>query len=64
MTGDASDALPRLRELADARVTAYLPSGTAEPAGDVLARAATVVYGRTYTADSLRTELATGLPSP
>lgn len=64
MSGDATDALPRLRELADARVLAYLPSGAVEPAGDVLARAFTTTYGRAFTAETLRAELASGLPVP
>jgi hypothetical protein len=35
-----------------------------EPAGDLLARAATTVYGRPYTAASLRAQLETSLPAP
>lgn len=62
--GDASDALPRLRELTDARIMALQPSGVAEPAADILARAVSTVYGRPYTAASLRAELATALPAP
>ncbi len=63
--GDASDALARFRELADPRVSALTPGATAfEPAADVLARAYTTVYGRTFTAASLRTELETALPAP
>lgn len=62
--GDASDALPRLRQLTQARMRAFTPAGIFEPAADVFARAASTVYGRAYTADSLRAELETGLPTP
>lgn len=62
---DASDALPRFRELADPRVSALTPGATMfEPAADVLARAYATVYGRPFTAGSLRTELETALPTP
>jgi hypothetical protein len=62
--GDASDALPMLRTLAEERISAFTPAGMFEPAGDLLARAATTVYGRPYTAASLRAQLETSLPAP
>lgn len=61
---DASDALAPLRTLAQARVGAFTPAETFEPAADVLARAFTTVYGRAFTAASLRAELETALPTP
>lgn len=62
--GDASDAWPMLRTLAEERVSAFTPAGVFEPAADLLARAASTVYGRAYTAASLRAELETALPPP
>jgi hypothetical protein len=62
--GDASDALPMLRTLAQERISAFTPAGMFEPAGDLLARAASTVYGRAYTAASLRAKLEAALPAP
>ena len=62
--GDASDAWPMLRTLAEERVSAFTPAGVFEPAADLLARAASTVYGRAYTAASLRAELEVSLPAP
>ncbi|MCB9598196.1 MAG: hypothetical protein H6719_36115 [Sandaracinaceae bacterium] len=62
--GDAADALPRLRELADARVQAFASDSSVAPGAERLADAVNAVYGTTHDADSIRAALATGLPTP
>jgi hypothetical protein len=62
---DSGAVLPRLRELAAPRVSLFESDAQAFlPGAEVLAGAINHVWGTSYTADTLRTQLSQGLPMP
>lgn len=62
---DVDWILPRLRELADPRLQTFVAeTSQLAPSADVLATAVNQVWGTTFNADQLRTQLETGLPDP
>jgi hypothetical protein len=62
---DVDWILPRLRELADPRLQTFVAeTSQLAPSADVLATAVNQVWGTTFNADHLRTQLETGLPDP
>ena len=62
---DVDWILPRLRELADPRLQTFVAeTSQLAPSADVLAIAVNQVWGTTFNADQLRTQLETGLPDP
>ncbi|WAS91328.1 alpha/beta hydrolase family protein [Nannocystis punicea] len=62
---DVAWIVPRLRELADPRLqTLVAETNQLQPSADVLATAVNEVWSTAFDANSLRTQLETGLPDP
>jgi hypothetical protein len=62
---DSGAVLPRLRELSAPRVSLFESDAQAfVPGAEVLASAVNHVWGTSYTAETLRTQLEQGLPTP
>lgn len=62
---DVDWILPRLRELADPRLQAFVAETNGlQPGADVLAGVMNQVWGTSFDADELRTQLESGLPDP
>lgn len=62
---DSGVVLPRLREIADPRISIFESDAQAFlPGAEVLATAINHVWGTSFTTETLRTQLKQGLPSP
>lgn len=62
---DVDWIVPRLRELADPRLQTFVAeTNQLVPGADVLADVVNDLWGTSFDADELRTQLETGLPDP